>query len=139
MVVRGATEYAVRRVQPKDYLSEMLAVRNFVAERCRYANDPVALELVKDPQRMIEEIQTHGITVVDCDEYALLIATMCRQLGRQSEWVTVGFGEQNHFSHVFDRSKEPKTAKWIVLDPVAGTKEASMLARVTTWHVWPID
>lgn len=139
MMVRGATEYAIRRLQPKDYLSEILAVRYFVAERVRYANDPSAVEMVKDPQRMIEEIQRHGVAIGDCDDSALLIATMWRQLGREAEWVTVGFGAQNHFSHVFGRAREPKTQRWIVGDTVAGTREASMLARVTTWHAWKID
>lgn len=139
ILVRGATEYAIRGLQPKDYLSEILAVRNFVAEHVRYANDPTAVELVKDPQRVIEEIQKNGVAVEDCDGYALLNATMFRQLGRTAQWVTVGFGKPNHFSHVFTRVLEPKSNKWIVTDQVAGTREATMLARVTTWRAWPID
>jgi hypothetical protein len=139
MLVRGAVEYCIRGLQPKDYLSEILAVRNFVGEKLKYANDPVALELVKDPQRLIEEISRHGVAVGDCDDGALLLATMMRQLGREAEFITVGFGAQNNFSHVFTRVKEPKTARWIVVDPVAGSRESSMLARVTTWRAWKID
>lgn len=139
MVVRGAVEYCTRGIQPKDYLSEILAVRNFVAEKVRYLNDPVALELVKDPQRLIEEVARHGVAIGDCDDAALLIATMARQLGREAEFVTVGFGAPNSFSHVFARVKEPKSARWIVVDTVAGTREATMLARVTTWKAWRID
>lgn len=139
MLVRGAVEYCVRGLQPKDYLSEILAVRHFVAEKVKYANDPVALELVKDPQRLIEEIARHGIAVGDCDDCGLLSATMCRQLGREAQFVTVGFGPPNSFSHVFSRVREPKTNRWIVLDTVAGTREAAMLSRVTTWKAWPID
>jgi transglutaminase-like putative cysteine protease len=139
MLVRNATEYVTRGLQPKDYFSEIIAVRNFVAEKVRYANDPVGLEAVKDGQRLIEEIQAHGLAVGDCDDICLLIATMCRQLGRQSEFITVGFGVPNHFSHVFARVLEPKSGKWLVTDPVAGGNEARMLSRVTTWKAWRID
>jgi hypothetical protein len=139
MLVRGAVEYCTRGLLNKDYLSEILSIRNFVAERVRYQNDPVALELVKDPQRLVEEMARHVIAVGDCDDIALLLATMGRQLGRESEFITVGFGAPNNFSHVFTRVREPKTARWVVLDPVAGTREGAMLARVTTWKSWKID
>ena len=139
MLVRGAVEYCVRGLQPKDYLSEILAIRYFAAERVRYLNDPVATELVKDPQRLIEEVTRHRISIGDCDDIALLLATMARQLGREAEFITVGFGKPNSFSHVFARVREPKTGRWIVLDTVAGTRESSMLTRVTTWRAWKID
>lgn len=139
MLVRGAVEYCTRNLQPKDYLSEILAVRNFVGEKVKYANDPLALELVKDPQRLIEEVSKHGVAVGDCDDAALLSSTMLRQLGREAEFVTVGFGAPNNFSHVFSRVKEPKSGRWIVVDTVAGSRESAMLARVTTWRAWKID
>jgi hypothetical protein len=139
LLVRGAVEYCVRGLQPKDYLSEILAIRHFVAERVRYLNDPVAVEWVKDPQRLVEELVRHGRAIGDCDDLCLLISTMARQLGRDAEFITVGFGKPDHFSHVFARVKEPKTGRWIVVDPVAGTNEKSMLARVTTWRSWKID
>ncbi len=139
MLVRGAVEYCTRGLANKDYLSEILAIRNFAAERVRYQNDPLGLELVKDPQRLVEEMARHGIAVGDCDDLGLLLATMARQLGREAQWITVGFGPPNSFSHVFARAKEPKTGRWIVLDPVAGSREGAMLARVTTWRAWKID
>ncbi len=64
------------------------------------------------------------------------MGALCRQLGRDVEIVIVGFGAPGHYSHVFVRVKEPKSGKWIVLDPVAGTDEASMLSRVTTYKIY---
>jgi hypothetical protein len=138
-LVRNFKDHIIREIQPKDYLSEILAVRNFVAEKVKYSNDALAVEQVQDPQRMCEVIIRYGKAVADCDEIALLIATLCRQLGRETEFITVGFGVPGRWSHVFARAKEPKSGKWIALDPVAGTDEASMLARVTTWKAWRID
>jgi hypothetical protein len=137
-LVRSLKDHIVRDIAPKDYFSEMLAVRNFVAEKVKYSNDASAVEQVQDPERMAEEIVQHGKAVADCDEIALLIGTLCRQLGRDVVYVTVGFGKPGSFAHVFAMSLEPKSNRWIILDPVAGTDEASMLKKVTTYKIWRI-
>lgn len=139
LLVRRMTEEIVRRVQPKDYLGEILAIRYWVTEFVRYTNDPLHVELVRDPQALIEEIIRHGVVTADCDEIAELIATMCLQLGRVAEFVVVGFGDAGVYSHVFARVKEPRSAQWIVTDPVAGTDERGMLDRVTTFYTVSLD
>jgi hypothetical protein len=80
----------------------------------------------------------HDVTVSQCDDISTLMGCLCRQLGRETEIVIVGFGRQGSYSHVFVRVKEPKSGTWIVLDPVAGTDEASMLRRVTTHQIWKL-
>jgi hypothetical protein len=137
-LVRSLKDHIVRYVQPKDYLSEILAVRFFAAEYVKYSNDAVGVEQVQDPERMVEQINKFGKAVGDCDDIALFMGALTRQLGRETEFVTVGFGVPGHYSHVFTRVKEPKSGIWIVIDPVAGSDEGSMLARVTTWKNWPI-
>jgi hypothetical protein len=81
----------------------------------------------------------HDVTVSNCDDIATFIGALCRQLGRECEFVVVGFGRPGFYSHVFARVKEPKSGKWIVCDPVAGTEEARMLQRVTTWKSVKVD
>ncbi len=137
-LVRGLKDHIIREVQPKDYLSEMIAVRNFVHEHCKYSNDALGVEQVQDPERQADQIVKYGKCVSDCDDIATLMGALCRQLGRETEIVIVGFGRPGSYSHVFIRCKEPKSGKWVVLDPVAGTDEASMLRRVTTFKVWKL-
>jgi hypothetical protein len=137
-LVRSLKDHIVRDLLPKDYLSEILAVRNFAAEHIRYSNDALTVEQVQDPERISQQIIDHGRAVGDCDEFGLWIATICRQLGREAQYVTVGFGAPNKFSHVFCRVKEPKSGQWIVCDPVAGSDEAAMLRKVTTFRIWDI-
>lgn len=137
-LVRGVKDHIIRDVQPKDYLSEILAVRNFVHEKCKYSNDALGVEQVQDPERLCDQIIKYGKAVTDCDDIATLTGCLCRQLGREVEIVIVGFGREGSYSHVFVRVKEPKSGKWIVLDPVAGTDEASMLRRVTTHQIWKL-
>jgi len=136
---RNMKDHIVRELKEKDYLSEILAIRNFAAEKLRYSNDALAVEQVQDPERLCDQIIKYGKAVCDCDEVALFIATMCRQAGREAEFVIVGFGETGSYSHVFTRVKEPKSGQWIVCDPVAGLDEGGMLSRVTTYQVWSIN
>lgn len=134
MMVRAAAEDAVRAVQPKDYLGEILAIQYWVAERVRYLNDPAHIELVKDCQRLIEEVHMYGTALGDCDELASLTACMCMQVGRVAEFVVVGFGAPGEYSHVFSRVREPRSQQWVVIDIVAGTDVRGMLDSVTTWY-----
>jgi hypothetical protein len=139
MLVRSMVEQIVRQVQPKDYLGEILAVRYWVTERVHYVNDPLHTELVKDAQRLVEEVAAHGSAIGDCDDMATIIATMALQLGRVAEFVVVGFGEAGQYSHVFTRVKEPRSGEWVVCDPVGGTDERGMLDRVTTFYTVSLD
>src|SRR4029077_13053292 len=99
MLVKSVVEQIVSGLRGKDYLGEILAVRYWVTEHVRYINDPLHVEVVKDPQRILEEILAQGKASEDCDGMALLIACMCLILGRVCEFVVVGFGEPGHFTH----------------------------------------
>jgi hypothetical protein len=139
LLVRMAVEEAVMGVQPKDYLGEILAVRFWVTECCRYTNDPLHVELIKDPERIVGEIAAQGVSLTDCDEQALLMGTMALLLGRVAEFVVVGFGSEGSYSHVFPRVLEPRSNQWIVCDTIAGTDERGMLDAVTTYYTVSLD
>lgn len=138
-LVRSLKDHIVRGIQPKDYLSEILAIRNFVAEHVHYSNDALIVEEVQDPQRLAEQIRDHGVAVGDCDDIANLLATLSLSLGREADLVIVGFGPPGAYTHIFARAKEPRSGQWILLDPVAGTTEDSMQRRITTYQIWKID
>lgn len=139
LVVRAYAEDVTRGLHPKDYLGEILAIRNDVAQRVRYVNDPTHVELVKDPQRLVEEIAMHGVTQGDCDDQTGLICALNMALGRQCRIHGAGFSGDGQLSHVFAAVQEPKTGQWIVCDPVAGSTERDMLRRMRTWETWSLD
>ena len=131
MEVRLFTEAMLRGVQPKDYLGEILAIRNVFVQPSpwvpgialfHYTNDPRHVEMVKDPQRQVEEINAFGSTVVDCDDVSTMAATMALCIGRNVNIIAMGF-EPGHLSHVAITVQEPKSGKWILLDGVAGPRE----------------
>jgi len=139
LLVRSMTEQVIGRIQPKDYAGEITAICNWVAEKVLYTNDPLHVELVKDPQRLCEEIQAQGHARGDCDDIATLIATMSLLVGRNAQLVVAGFGAKGLYSHVFARVQDPRTSEWIVCDPVAGSDVGGMLKKVTTYEIWSCD
>lgn len=147
MLVRSFTQWVVRDVWPKDYLGEILAIRNVFVQASpyrphvplfRYTNDALHVEVVKDPARMVEEIIDQGTTAVDCDEIALMAATMALQVGREPEFVALGF-EPGALSHVGVRVREPKSGQWIWVDGVAGPREAEAAQRAVETKHWSLD
>jgi hypothetical protein len=139
-VVRQWAESIVRHVAPKDYLSEILALYGWATSPwLRYTNDAIHVEQVKTPYRTLLEVSKTGVSLVDCDDIAVVMAAMALSLGRRCQYVVVGFGHPDVFTHVFLRVQEPKTKEWIVLDPVAGTHDADMLRKVRNSKIVEVD
>ena len=132
--VRQWAEKIVKDIAPKDYLSEILAIRGWATSPwLRYTNDARHVEQLKTPYRILLEIQKNGVSLVDCDDIATLIAALAMQLGREVRYGMAGFAGDGEFTHVFACVKEPRSQIWIVCDPVAGTRELEMLrsAKIT--------
>ena len=147
LLVRQFTEWVVRGVHPKDYLGQILAIRNAFAQPSpwrqnvplfSYTNDPRHVELVKTPERMVREIQEHGTMLGDCDDYSVMSSTMCLQVGRNVDLVALGFAP-NTLSHVGARAEEPKSGAWIWMDGVAGPREAEASAKAKELLVLSLD
>jgi len=147
MVVRSFTTFIVRQVAPKDYLGEILAVRNAFVQPSpwlpgvplfRYLNDPRHVETVMDPRRLVDEIIAHGTTLCDCDDSAMMAATMLCQLGRNCQLVALGF-KPDSLSHVGVRAQEPKSNRWIWMDGVAGPREAEAANKAVELMVLSLD
>ena len=141
--VRLFTEGLIRQVNPKDYLSEILAIRYGVLRLVPYINDPVHVEWIRDPEALIEEIEKHGVVRADCDEITGLISACSFAIGREVDLITAGFlPPPAPHSHVFPRVHlpgNPTGAPWpVVVDPVAGTREPSMLQRIRSYTVYSL-
>jgi hypothetical protein len=138
--VRQYAEAIVKQLRPKDYLGEIIAIRHWcTAPRLRYANDARHVEQVKSPFRVLTEIEQYGVSNLDCDDYATLIAALGMTLGREARFTMVGFGLPGDYTHVFACLKEPRSGEWIICDPVAGTREHVMASTAKTYKHISVD
>ena len=140
--VRRHTEQIVNRVRPKAYESEIIAICRWWGNAGRYTRDPLHVEMIRDPERMIDDI-TAGVSALDCDDMATAIAAGCLCVGAEVNFVTVGFqprrmGEPKSHTHVFCRAQDPRTKLWYVLDPVAGRRTQKMLDRVKQYTIFEV-
>jgi transglutaminase-like putative cysteine protease len=163
--LREKAESVVRQVRPKDYWSEVLALYYWLCgPEFRYTRDPERVELVKDPMRMLWELQTHGRALGDCDDLSTLLMALIGSLGGSTRIVTVGFRPVNGkladprifdghdmnlitsphprlpgpFTHVFIQAKKPKGG-WVTLDPVAGPRTEDMHRKVKQVRFYVAD
>jgi hypothetical protein len=128
LVVRQWSEAIIRKLRPKDYLSEILALRHWtIGPWLRYTNDPTHVELVKTPQQILSEIATNGVALVDCDDVTCLTTAMGLATGKAARFVVVAFSPGGQFTHVFMQLQEPRSETWIACDPVAGSRDSKML------------
>ncbi len=96
------------------FLDESLAIGDYVKQKVRYVRDPDLIEYLTDPRDMIGNI-TLGEAQGDCDDMALLIATLLLTIGHQPYFRAVRYkantGNYNHI-YVVDYEKNlggPKT------------------------------
>lgn len=140
--VRQYAETMCSRLDSKDYVSEYLALYHGVLRDTRYMRDPATIELLKAPFRVAEQILDGGRPSLDCDDTATFLAALCFAVGGRPEFVTVAFAPPGpggpQYSHVFTRVQDPRTQRWVILDPVAAERTGTMLRDVTATKVWSI-
>lgn len=141
--IRQLVEEICQDLDSKDYSSEYLAIYYFCLARTRYMRDPRTVELVKSPHIVATDILAGKTPSLDCDDVAALIAALVLSVGGKPEFVTVAFRDMFHngerqYSHVLCRAQEPRSLKFVVLDPVSAEKTNEMLRRVRAAKVWPI-
>jgi hypothetical protein len=138
--VRQWAEAIVRHLRPKDYLSEILAIRGWCTSPwLRYSNDARHVEQVKTPFRTLLEIEKQRVALVDCDDIATLIAALGMTLGREARYTIAAFQPGGEYTHVFACLREPRSQTWIVCDPVAGTREQEMLSAIKSYKTISVD
>lgn len=119
-----------KNVTSGDYASEVLALNYWVYQNVRYISDPTNVELVKDPERLIQTGSG------DCDDIAVLCAALLLAVGKTPAFMLVAFNGSPMPSHVFALAKTP--SGWVPLDPVANRVTAKMMKDATKKWVVPI-
>lgn len=142
-VVRALAEEVTKHLPSKDTVSEALAYYNLVLDRTRYMRDPRSVEYVRAPWVVVEQMMAGHTPGLDCDDMTALICGLAAISGAECRAVTVAFRNmffegQRQYSHVFAQIREPRTGRWMTLDPVAGDKTQEMKGRVVAAKFWPI-
>ena len=160
--LRERVEDIIYRIRPRDYWSECLAVYYWTCSPLfRYTRDPLRVEQIKDPLRILWELDKRGVACIDCDEFATFIRACLGTIGSKCRFLTVGFrptkGKRSDsrlfddpifnlissphprlpgpFTHVFAQATKPKGG-FVTLDPVAGPRTQKMHNRIKQVRIY---
>ena len=124
-VVRETATDIVRYATPRDYPGIARRIRNYLAEHIRFLRDPDGKEASYTPRLMLQSIKDYGIANVDCDDAAVLAATLGRSIGLQARFVLLGFLKpDNPLAHVYTELAGPgPLATWIEQDVTRSQRE----------------
>lgn len=108
------------------YIDESIAIADYIKKKVRYVRDPDGIEYLQDPKDLIEQMEIANAQG-DCDDMALLTATLLLSIGHQPKFRAVryskSFGNYNHIYVVdYENNKGSKRTR-IVLDCILKDKQ----------------
>jgi len=101
----------VRNLPQYDRVGEVSALHGFVRDHIRYTNDPIDLELVRDPRTILE------MGVGDCDDKSVLLSSLLGAIGRPSRFIAVQMRGTAGYSHVYVETPMGRK-NWIALETI---------------------
>lgn len=131
VVVREQVEDIVRFVDQRNKTSQIAAIYNWFKPRFTYLYDPIQVELVKTPERIVKEIQEKGKVCGDCDDATSFFLAAFRVIGIQCQPVRVAFhapmgGTEGPYSHILVQALD-QYGRHLIVDPVSSYKTPRML------------
>jgi hypothetical protein len=104
---------------PRDDLCRALSVRKWMGEYFQFERDPVGVELVMTPRLMLDRVASGRMVQGDCDDAAVLAASMGMSVGMRARFVLYGFGlplssGRTPLSHVYTVLQAGQ--KWVQID-----------------------
>lgn len=113
-------------INSHDFLLEAKALAEFVQKEVRYVRDIYGVEQLHDPLYMIKEIQK-GSAQGDCDDMALLLASMLLSVGHAPYFAIVRYnnrvGPYNHIYVVCYEKNWRSSRKRLVMDTIIKDRE----------------
>lgn len=113
---------ASRRVLPALYRQNdqgaiAQALVDFVRHQVVYVHDPEGAEFVVSPIVMLQDVFNGVAPIGDCDDHVLLLNSMARSLGIETQVVGVKLYTRDRWDHVI--SSLLVRGRWIDIDPCA--------------------
>ena len=94
---------------------------DFTRDRVIYLADPAGAEYVIDPIALLELIRTKGRAYGDCDDKALLLASMAGAVGFETRIVGVHLHDPIYWDHVITGIR--MDGRWVDIDPCVRNTE----------------
>ena len=102
-VVRRQASSCISGCHPYRFECHALSIRSWLARVWRFVRDPAGVELIRSPQRLLDGFSRDGYIAGDCDDAAILGASLGKAIGLPARFMVLGFpATKGAFSHVFN-------------------------------------
>lgn len=98
-----------------DRRRQLEAVTDFVVKKVIYVRDPIGVEYILTPDRMIKEYQATGVMRGDCDDHTLLANTLLQSLGFETRPIGLKVFRNDVFDHTISEIKMDN-GRWYTFD-----------------------
>lgn len=113
--VRACAQTVISSCPTHEWGCQVRALRSFLGRVWTFVRDPVGIELVRRPERLLDLWRLKGHIPGDCDDAAVLGAALGKSVGFPARFVVLGFyGPRMPFSHVYAELQAPDG--WVDLD-----------------------
>ena len=103
------------------FVDEALAIGKYVQRKVRYVRDPENIEYLQDPVDLVKHMQ-NGTAQGDCDDMALMVATLLLAIGHQPAFRAVRYqqplGNYNHIYTIVHEKNPYGNSERVVLDAI---------------------
>jgi len=109
----------IRSVGGKDRKEQARVIGEWMEQSMRFVRDPYGIETIHTPLFMLDRIRSAGLFEADCDDYAVLSASLAKGVGLRTKFVILGFlSKEAPWSHVYTIAETP--SGWFPFDHTFG-------------------
>lgn len=111
-------------------VSMIKAILEWVRTHVTYVKDPIGMELIETPSRIIKHIQENGQYAGDCDDITGLTGAMLRAIGIPSRACLVAFDRARGYQHIYAEAwVGVEEIGWVGVDPCLSDEDAPLMAQ----------
>ena len=131
-IVRDAGAAIVRGCHPHAARCKAARILAFLRARLEYVPDPQGVEALALPSVHLQRIEELGRSYGDCDDGAVLGATLARTVGMRARFVVASFMKSKRLHHVWSEAAGNTVGppEWNEMDPYRAERFAGRATRL---------
>lgn len=107
--VLDSAKTVIRSAGGKNREEQARHIAGWISQSLRFVRDPYGIETIHTPRYMLDRIKAVGMFEADCDDYAVLSASLAKAVGLRTKFVILGFLQKGApWSHVYTMAQTPR-------------------------------
>lgn len=116
-----------------DRPGQIRLLRLWVADHTKWVPDPLGAEYLVSPEAMLGRVRAAGLAPGDCDDVAMLFASLARAVGIRTRLTAIAFHPNPAFRHVYGEAWDGST--WVPADTTRPAMSTAIPTRALSLEV----